>query len=234
MLKLRKTSQLENSIGIMMRDKEPYFTPALRIGFLIAISFHLLFVFVFHIVPFSLPFNSYVFPPITVETPLLQDGTAIAAAEKILQVSPDIPLRPLTELTKTALPISVAGPSLKLDPVLTDRNIKIERDLHTFAFGPFRETTVPHVKVIVGKELADRYRPLEMAVIIPSQDTRGVYAIIVEDRTGSIIWSEPISALTDPQLQRYAVKALQQMRFSVQENTFVSEGVIELHFFKGV
>jgi hypothetical protein len=237
MLKLEKTSR--EGIHIILRDKDRALTKPLWIAFSIACAIHLTLLLLFYITPFTYDAHQTVFPPIRAEA---ASETAESAVADIKPVTPSIrglpnprPSRPYPSDT----PHFVMNRPLEHLTTPSSRSTnfnELETDIYEPTFQPLVKETPKPFFILVSGSLAEQTLQTdslkERALPFVTVPTCLVYNVIVEGKTGTVFWFEPVQE-TNLTLTNFAEKILRELTFDLDSTLAVVSGQIELHFNPG-
>lgn len=236
MLKLNKSTS-SRDIHISIRERERYFTRSFLIAFGIAITFHLLFITIFHVAPFILRINQTVFPPTYIENVPFQDAMTLANADQIEVISSHLP-PPLQSVPQ--LPNSPSFSNFEQrkwhNKSSSEASLfyNIEQQIYTPTFSPLAITT-PLFHVKTTGVLAEKFRlksDWEKKHRPPiTQESYAIYEVVVEGNSGRIFWFEPKQLTHNPALNQFATTLLSELRFETDQSIPTASGNIEMHFY---
>lgn len=245
MLKLERVPH-NTQVNVAVRDKKHLFTGTFLKALSLAAGLHLLIFVLFHVSPIKIRWNNTSFTPIMVESDLTlpNDGLVIASAN----LNP----KPRTSLLepKPSLPILRDAPAYQAAgqmEFISEKNLLnnpftgIEKEIYQPAFSPAQQSspTQPLTVVIAGnlasKQLLGSGISQQIASSLPGllkqrESTRAIYSVLVDGRTGRIIWIEQLQKTNHGKLERISETILENLQFAPDEKSFVTAGEIELHF----
>ena len=237
MLKLERASRQEGSVHLIVRDKERLITKSLVISFLITLAIHLTLMLLFHVDLFKIESGLSVFPPIQVETHLSSKDSIIADTKQANQTIRGLPPLP------SSAPASFTRPSfLPVRPTESNTAIygrkttfsQIEKEVYEPQFNPTERPSKMPFKIIVSGILAE-YPLISNGLHdkkLPSEriETRIIYSVLVDRKSGKIFWMEQKQPVPYPQLKRFAESLLKDMKFDLKKQLTAVGGEIEFHF----
>jgi len=239
MLKLEKISR-DRQISVIVRDKECFFTRSLIIALAIAAGIHFLFLVVFNISPFKIRLSQIIFPPVQVEVDASPKDTAILA-----QVDTPKPIASGLPTQRPSLPIMHEYPTFlaaqNADYIKENRRegnpfLAIENDITSPSFPSGGNTSLPPLSIVVSGLLADipvlddGLKGKKVPGIKASiNQRRVVFDVLVEGRSGSVIWFQPVQLTENSTADRFVETIIREMQFH-KGSYFVTAGEIEFHF----
>lgn len=230
----------KDRLSLQLQKKEHFFTHLLWKAFGIAIFIHLLGFGLFQIKKLTSAESRWLFPPIQLEAPLLQEQTA------------DV----VTSQDESHLPIYLQNPRLS-EPALPSlpplsslvANVS-SLDLATNAtyFPPL--TSNPHLpslpaltknnqsvgQILVSGRLAERTQQQSPFLLNSSldRDYHLQYIVLIDDQTGKVMWYESQDTDKVPgNILKEAEHFMQQLQFTSRSNSLTTEGTVEFHLQRG-
>lgn len=234
MLRLVKARGKE--IHVKLRNREKWFSPLLVRAFVIASLFHLLALALFRI---HSMFNTqeYFLPPSIVETDGGPIDDVVAYMEepgkKRYFFAPAPSRLTLPEMPSPQFVREVE--SIKAGDLSHNPFVHIETGYDFINFDP-PITSPKGIQIHVSGELA-RVPLLEPAHVLvdklskelkPVSNSKIVYTVQVESRTGKIFWYMPEKRTAVKEAQQFGDKIVSLIRFKPNRNAFVYTGAIEI------
>jgi len=243
MLKLEKAIR-NGDISIELRQKEPFFTVNLRNALLVALAFHLSAILIFHITPMLLSSNK-ILPPAIVEINFDDpEGAALAALDPEMgpkrhllapkMSSPELPRIP--QLTVMEQMEYFQETSL-MDSLFTA--IEIKKEEERFFQSSLISMVQPSkaIEIHITGALAEKMEtlpeiPLALRDTAMKNSGRLLFAVQVDNRNGQVFWKQKKAENRDARLehQQLAEKILQELKFTLNPDYFVTAGEIEMTF----
>lgn len=238
MLRLQRSSR-DKLISIFVRDKDKFFSKPLVIAFAIAFGFHLFLLLMFHVSPFILSSGDVIFPPATVVADaVIADQGAVAVIDSSSHWMRGLPRPPDsspsikgTPSYTISRPISKGGSLPSGDFLFTS----LEQSLYVNEFNPLRNRESPPFALAISGVLAslpvkDGYPKPEGITGTVEGETRAVFNVMVDGRTGKIFWYDFVEKSSKTRLDKFAENALAGMTFETNHSLGTLSGEIEFHF----
>lgn len=227
--------------SLQLQKREHFFTQILWKAFGIALFIHLLGFGLFQIKKIVTAESSWLFPPIQLEAPLIQEpAAAIVTAhdESHLPIylqtpklsEPAFPvLPPLNALVTDIKSLDLTAdasffPPIHSHPQLAVRPslIKNSRPVASFLIsGPLAERTVAPFPFFLNSSL-DRDYHLQ-------------YIVIIDDQTGKVMWYEAKHTQTIPaSILKEMEQYMRQLQFNEKTDSIITEGIVEFHLQRGI
>lgn len=246
MLKLEK-SRKTGEIYVRIRTQERFFNRTFCQALGLALVLHLLGIAIFHIRPFMVD-SQFIFSPIQVQTELNthqeEPDTYILAfvEENRLLTIPSIAF-PRTKPVLPEIPKQIFTQEFGVyeDESLTSLATIYEWEQPTIPLKlqhiPIMLTYYPvHLQIV--EDLADI--PLVRSDLPPQKthlssdgplkETRTIYQVRVEGKTGEIVWAQKLESAEEPRLDLWAEKILKSLLFSPMPSLTEITGKIEIGF----
>lgn len=242
MLKLERTAHNQH-IAIAIKDREYLFTQPFQLALAIAIGIHLFFLLLFQITPIQFNFRPILFPPTTAEAILGSESGLIAAPlnEKIPakyafleREDPKPHFQEIPHFHRARQMVAIQEKEKSENPFFT-----LEQEVYQPKFPPhITPRHLPPISFVISGSLASKtlLHPLIQDLFLspPVQEPfsgRIIYSVLVEEKTGEILWYEAIQRSDTPSLNAFAEDLLALMRFEKQlKSPWMISGVIEMHF----
>lgn len=238
MLKLEKSAKADE-ITIVLRQRDRFFNAALVKAFSIALGLHLLAALLFEVQVFKIIGSQTIFPPMMVDADLangLEGNIFIDINETDLQ--------PLTVKEPHGSPFVFVDPPAKKDSYALNLMENTGTSSTTLFASIEKPDFVPDdvkwgccrsgsqkIYLHVAGPLAGR--PMEWNLTTGANyrvPYLAVYAVQVDDQSGTIFWYEPKHKVVNAALDRIAENILREIRFNTVNGSFVTPGEIEIHF----
>lgn len=239
MLKLEKGSR-DSQICVTVRDKDRIFTNTFLKALSIALGIHFGLLAIFQIAPFKLRLSEKIFPPVLVEADSSNtlEGSVLANIEAprlknlYLELPPPLP-------TLQSFPTFIAASHVefrKEESPIANPFSDIEKEMVTPDFKRKESRELPSISLVISGNLGNKKLekdPLKNRVlpaIAQVEQTRAIFSVLVENRTGSIFWYEPKQLTGVNSLDRFAESIVKDLSFIPETKTPVVAGEVELHF----
>ena len=231
MLKFNKTRNA-SEITITLRDRDSFFSQPLLIAFVFALSFHLLFITIFHVAPFFIEQDHGIFPTIYIENVPLEDNSIVATIENTESIFNNLPIRPESSPQIPIHPLYINTQHMQEINSAIPLFTELEKDIYTPNFPVFTVQELPICEIKLAGMIAEQgqllkgweqYRP-------PSfhEDACAIFSVLI-DSTGEIFWFTTQQSTSQPTLDRFAFNLVPKLRFETSSSTFTG-GEIEIHF----
>lgn len=242
MLKFERGSR-DQSINIIVRDKDRFMTRSLMYAFGLAVLYHLIFILIFHISPFKLKLSQVIFPPIQVEADSVKHMAVLAHLDNQQSISSGLPPResmiPSIQDSPgytSRRPFEYAKEKYKQTPLFQ----RIESEVYQPTFSAYKLNTrePPPARLVISGLLSEQVvlaDGLENKRF-PSKIGKGsenewriIYNVLVEGKSGKIFWFEPVEQTNIKAIDSLAVEILKDFQIIPTHDTYVVAGEIELH-----
>lgn len=238
MLKLEKLSR--HDLAIIFRSKERLFTPALITGLAFAIAFHLLFIFLFTVVAFPIPWNQTLLPPTQVEAQPLANLTSTTAHWNVsaAEISP-VPLGKSSQPTLANTPYFLPMRPVELTQELSIHHPFLELEKHSYQPSfPFSTKKLPPLQLVISglinqhdlidDGLSEKFKSTASRLV--TTDMRILFDVLVDRKSGKILWYNIVESTPLKTLNQLSEEVLRQMRFTTTHMVTSLAGSVEIHF----
>lgn len=244
MLRLERSSR-DKLINIFVRDKERFLSKPFMIAFSIAFGFHLFLLLIFHVSPFIFT-GDVIFPPANVvaDTALSREGT-VAIIDSSSQWIKGLPQPPASSPAVGGTPaFTVTRPMAKGEDLHVDDRLfaEMEQSVYLPKFDPLKPAKPAAFSFIISGMAAAvpivEGSPLNGAgltdlIAAVNEDARTVFAVMVDGRTGKVIWYEPLERSGKTKLDKFAENVLAELTFAKNSAGLAASGEIEFQIRQG-
>lgn len=242
MLRLERTAH-HRQINIIVYDKEHFLNVSLLIAFAVATAIHLALFLVFQITPLTPRMNEQIYPPMIVDAdPILISGAAVLATPNFMSsfkdnLPPSHPLKPIFPRTPVFVSIRHSD-SIKQNNTAINPFLHLEKDVYEVPlFALKREIDKSGMAIIISGPLSTHQLIKNGLSTVPitfqndhSRQQRIVYSVVLDPPSGKIVWYSLKESSHSGLLDKLAEKILLDMQFARNNNAFIVNGEIELHF----
>jgi len=228
MLKLEKIAKTME-ISISLRRREGFFNKRLLQALAIALFLHVSAGVLFQVRPFKVIGSQMIFPPIVVDADI-QLTPVIAELDK------EDTLPRLIREPKSSLPLfpkpglEIAGTKSAIEPRGDDFYL-FEQDIYPIEWMVRQKAKNP-IEVTLSGPLAERKLLDDGTDHFKSifKSGKAVFAVQVDDKTGSIFWYQSKQSQNSIELEQQAERIVRAIRFQEEGDSFVTTGEVEIQF----
>lgn len=236
MLRLERKSY-DPLVHVLFRDKESLFTRSFATAFILALAIHLGLFILFRISCLKILSGVSTLPPIHVEADIaLKEAAAVADIESnVLSIQGiPIPFPSHPELSNHPTFLAVRPTEYIKEPDISENSfIGIEKSVYSPDPTPPIGRPKAPIELVVSGPLASQaivFDGLNRLAPAIQGALRAVYNVLVDGRSGRVVWFEPKQTTNMPSIDRLAESILRGLLFASDAATVATAGEIELHF----
>lgn len=219
----------KDRVSLQLQQRDQFFTRTLIKAFGLALLLHLLGLGLFHVKQIVSTESRWLFPPMQLETPIIERVDALITTSLDESLIPDYLRLIATE------PSPLKPPSL--DSLMTlsrDLPFTSESEARSYRLPllaplkiPYHEMNFIHLSGSIG----DRYLPTteEMDWPLIDHNYHLAYEIMIDDQTGKVLSYSALHSGVPSFLEKEAEKRIVRLQFSPKEHSAISSGMVEFH-----